>query len=139
MSLCSLRHRVNEVASITIAAKSFIQVGSTLFCFIFAIDLLVSLQLVQSMSKFTTTLIWAITIFHEFLAKLAFFFMWGIGIDCRSRWTFSREWVAEFFGNLKKWSVDNPLYLTLAHHSSYSKMSYVNKINNRLELSKICR
>ena len=64
---------VDEIASVPVNAEEVIFKTAALFRLVFRVMLVVFPQLSQSMSKFATLLIRAVTIFHEFLAKLWLF------------------------------------------------------------------
>jgi hypothetical protein len=63
---------MDEIAAVSIRAKSLLKESNTDLSLIFAIHLIVFLKLLQSMSKLTSFFIGTIAIFDEFFAELGF-------------------------------------------------------------------
>ncbi len=65
---------VNKIASLAIRAVSLVDINSTLFGFIFGVELMVAFQLMTSVGKLASFLVGTVPDFHKPFAQLGFLF-----------------------------------------------------------------
>jgi hypothetical protein len=75
---------MDKIASVSEAAKTLLKKSSTILGLIFAVDMLIFLELMKAMSKFASSLVRAIAMFDELFAQLGLLFI-VVSVVSRSR------------------------------------------------------
>lgn len=107
--------RVYEIAPVSICAKSFMKVSSARPCLISAVSLIIFLQFLQSMRKFTSLLVGAVPVFHEFFAKLWFLLIVSVVVWVLSGRLFSGKGVVEMLGIIERERKLGSIIVKFAH------------------------
>ena len=67
---------VDEIAPIPVDAELIVFEATAFFCFVFGVDLVVFSELLQSMGKFASFLVWTVPLLHKLFAELRLEFVW---------------------------------------------------------------
>lgn len=92
---------MDEIASISVRTKTILQKTSTDLGLVFAVGLVVLLQLLQAVRELASPFVRTVALLHELFAQLRFLFVRGCGQSLAGRFL-GGERVAENFGGLEE-------------------------------------
>jgi hypothetical protein len=120
---------MDEIAAVSIGAEALLKESHADLCLIFAVHLIVFLELVEPVCEFASFLVGAVAILDEFFAELGFLLVGMRVLRALSGGLLGGEGVAELLGGVEEGG-DLGGGLVCLPHAFFLCLGINNKINN---------